>query len=182
MIHGKRINLRLVRQSDMDELFNLNTELKRRGDHFPIRTFSEPAFKKNFSETGFWGNEFYGMLITDKSDRMIGRIQVWKSFTHFDCYEVGYIIFDPIDWGKGYMSEAVNLMVPYIFDLLPIARIQATTPIDNTGSQKVIEKCGFTYEGILRKAAFHRGEYVDVKMFSILREESGPLAEQWQDE
>ena len=182
MLRSKRLNLRLFRETDLDELFSQSTEFKARGEYFPIRTFSEPVYKKMFAENGFWGNKFYGMLITDKNDRTIGRIQVWKSFTHFDCYEVGFLIFSPKDWGKGYMTAAVNLMIPYIFEILPIERIQATAAVGNIGSEKVIEKCGFSYEGILRKAAFHRGKYIDVKMFSILREESKPLDTQWRDE
>jgi RimJ/RimL family protein N-acetyltransferase len=36
----------------------------------------------------------------------------------------------------------------------------------------VAEKCGFTSEGIARKAVFLRGKNVDVEYFSLLREEA----------
>jgi RimJ/RimL family protein N-acetyltransferase len=42
---------------------------------------------------------------------------------------------------------------------------------DNDASQRVAEKCGFTLEGTMRKAWFHRGRHQDVQVWSILRDE-----------
>ena len=182
MLRGKRINLRLIRKNDLDEMFDLISEVKSRGDNFHLNLFSEPGQQKQFTETGFWSDELYRLLITDKKDRKIGSIQFWQPVSYFACFEIGYLLFSPKDWGKGYMTETVNLLVPYIFETHPIERIQAATLVDNIGSQKVIEKCGFSPEGTMRKVVFHRGQYEDLKMFSILRAESGPLSAQWQDE
>jgi ribosomal-protein-alanine N-acetyltransferase len=50
-------------------------------------------------------------------------------------------------------------------------RIQAETHPDNVGSQRVLQKAGFTKEGLIRKSFFSRGVYRDTAMWSILREE-----------
>jgi RimJ/RimL family protein N-acetyltransferase len=50
-------------------------------------------------------------------------------------------------------------------------RVQAITGVDNFASQRVLEKAGFTKEGIIRKSAFIRGEWKDGCLYSILREE-----------
>ena len=73
--------------------------------------------------------------------------------------------------GKGRGTEAVEIMVDYLFLSRDIVRIQATTDTKNIGSQKVLEKVGFTKEGTIRKEEFVRGEWRDKYLYSILREE-----------
>jgi ribosomal-protein-alanine N-acetyltransferase len=175
MIRGEKIILRTIRSADLDELFELKSDIKDRGEFFPITLSSEPLFKKEFSETGFWEEETGHLLITDKENRILGYVAFFKSSTWRNTYEIGFVIFKPEDWGKGYMTEAVSLFVPYPFELKDVNRIEATTVSGNTGSQKVLEKCGFKHEGVLRQTVFYRGEVRDVNIFSILRDESGPL-------
>jgi RimJ/RimL family protein N-acetyltransferase len=50
-------------------------------------------------------------------------------------------------------------------------RVQATTDLRNVASQKVLEKAGFTREGVVRKSIFLRGQWRDLLLYSILREE-----------
>jgi hypothetical protein len=49
--------------------------------------------------------------------------------------------------------------------------VQAVIPIENTAIQRVLEKNGFTSEGVIRKNRFHRGAWRDSSLFSIIREE-----------
>jgi len=84
--------------------------------------------------------------------------------------EIGYILV-PSERGKGYCTEAVNLMVDYLFLSKEIRRIQAQTDLRNVASQKVLEKVGFKKEGTLRRNFFTRGEWRDAYIYSILREE-----------
>jgi RimJ/RimL family protein N-acetyltransferase len=77
----------------------------------------------------------------------------------------------PSERGKGYCSEAVKIMVDYLFLSKDTGRIQAQTDPRNTASQKVLEKVGFKKEGTLRKNFFTRGEWRDAYIYSILREE-----------
>ena len=84
--------------------------------------------------------------------------------------EIGYSLV-PDERRKGYCSEAVEIMVDYLFLSKDIPRIQAHTDIENVASQKVLEKAGFKKEGILRKESFFRGEWRSSCVYSILREE-----------
>jgi RimJ/RimL family protein N-acetyltransferase len=66
-------------------------------------------------------------------------------------------------------------MVDYLFLSKESRRIQAQTDLRNVASQKVLEKVGFKKEGTLRKNFFTSGEWTDMFIFSILREEwKGP--------
>jgi RimJ/RimL family protein N-acetyltransferase len=77
----------------------------------------------------------------------------------------------PNERGKGYSSEAVELVVDYLFLSRDVVRIQAQTDVRNVASQKILEKAGFKKEGTIRKDDFIRGEWRDRYLFSILREE-----------
>ena len=84
--------------------------------------------------------------------------------------EMGYVLV-PGERGKGYGTEAAKIMVDYLFLSKEMACIQATTDIGNVASQKVLEKTGFQREGTMRRRFFIRGEWRDLVLFSILREE-----------
>jgi RimJ/RimL family protein N-acetyltransferase len=75
----------------------------------------------------------------------------------------------PGERGKGYCTEAVQLMVDYLFLSMDASRVQASISIRNKASERVLEKTGFTREGTIRKTA--RGERRDAYLYSILREE-----------
>jgi ribosomal-protein-alanine N-acetyltransferase len=84
--------------------------------------------------------------------------------------EISYELI-PEERGKGYGTEAVQLMVDYLFLSKDIARIQATVDVRNKVSQRLLEKTGFQREGTMRKCLFSNGELRDYHLYSILREE-----------
>jgi RimJ/RimL family protein N-acetyltransferase len=77
----------------------------------------------------------------------------------------------PSERGKGYGTEAVQLMVDNLFIYRNIARIQATANVGNKAAQRVLEKAGFNAEGTIRKLSFVRGEWKDRILYSILLDE-----------
>jgi RimJ/RimL family protein N-acetyltransferase len=88
----------------------------------------------------------------------------------FTTQEISYDLV-PSERGKGYCSEAVKIMVDYLFLSKDIVRVQAHIAAGNMASQRVLEKAGFKKEGTFRKEYFVRGEWRDSCTFSILREE-----------
>jgi RimJ/RimL family protein N-acetyltransferase len=85
-------------------------------------------------------------------------------------WAIGYVMI-PSERGKGYCTEAAQLAVDYLFMSKDIARIQAGTFTDNVASQKVLEKAGFQREGRIRKGMCAWGNWVDLYLYGILREE-----------
>jgi ribosomal-protein-alanine N-acetyltransferase len=84
--------------------------------------------------------------------------------------EIGYAIARAF-WGRGYVTEATRAMFDFGFRRMALNRIEARCEPDNLGSSRVMEKAGMTFEGVLRRQMFVKGEYKDLKMYSILREE-----------
>ena len=177
MIKGKLINLRTMRQEDIYEIFSLTSDLSQRGDYWDVRLSSEPMFKKRFQETGCWNDTFGTMVITDKSDRLIGEISYFKGVWYLPGYEVGYRIYRDEDKGKGYTSEALKIFSAYLFECMPIKRLEIQFSKGNIPSRKVAEKCGFKFEGLKRQAVFTKGKYDNLELFSLLREECPSLKE-----
>lgn len=73
--------------------------------------------------------------------------------------------------GEGYGTEAVSLLLDYLFRVNPAPAVYAKALPHNEASQGLLESLGFTQEGRARKEAFWEGEYQDVILYSLLREE-----------
>lgn len=73
-------------------------------------------------------------------------------------------------WNQGYMTEAVCQIVRSAFERVELIRIQATVAVVNIASVRVLQKTGFTQEGLLREYVMG-SEFGDVYMFSILHRE-----------
>lgn len=85
--------------------------------------------------------------------------------------EMGYSLAEEA-WGKGYMTEAAKAVIDYAFQEYNLVALGICTGPENKRSQRVIEKCGFVYEGRQRKG-YHlfNGIDRDNLMYSIIREE-----------
>ena len=82
--------------------------------------------------------------------------------------EIGYWLGEPF-WGRGLVPAAVRAMTEYGFTQAGFARIFAITMVENTGSARVLEKCGFVLEGRMRKSAIKRGEFHDEFLYARVR-------------
>lgn len=171
MIRGRRIHLRTVRESDVGALFDSLSDLATRGEFFPMRLPSESAFKKEFRETGFWNDALGRLLICAPDGQVVGNIWYFQTAPYYDGLEIGYHLFDVESRGRGYTSEALALMVDFLFATKKINRLQLTVTPGNEASVRVARKCGFTSEGIARGALFLRGENRDIEVFSLLRDD-----------
>lgn len=88
-------------------------------------------------------------------------IKDWK------CAEVGYELH-PSRWGMGLMTEAVNAVAVCGHDLFGLNRIDAWTMNGNPASDRVLEKCGFQYEGTVRRKGWFKGAFHDLRIFGRL--------------
>ena len=112
--------------------------------------------------------------IVDKdSGRLVGTIGYMAYSEENASVEVGYSLAHEL-WGKGLMTEALRAVINYTFDEMDINRIEAQHELDNASSGRVMEKCGMTKEGVLRQRLYNKGKFVDVALYSILREDKRP--------
>lgn len=113
-------------------------------------------------EAATWGIELA------EENKFIGTI----GFLYWDeenyTSEVGFALSNKY-WNRGIITEALWKVISFGFTRMNLNRITARTRIENTASQRVLEKLGFKYEGVLRESMIIKGVFTDLKLFSLLR-------------
>lgn len=115
-------------------------------------------------------NDTFAFAVTVDS-KAVGSIGVFRQENiHRQTAEMGYYIAESY-WGRGIMTEAVKKTCEYVFAKSDIIRIYAEPFAYNKASCRVLEKAGFQYEGTLRQNAVKNGKVLDMRMYSLLKEE-----------
>lgn len=110
-----------------------------------------------------WGIEL------KENGKFIGTIDfVWWQPKHKSA-EIGYVLSKNY-WGKGITTEAAKKVITFGFDQMNLVRIQAKCIVANTGSRRVMEKSGMSFEGVMRKAILYKGVRQDLQLYSIIKE------------
>ncbi len=109
-------------------------------------------------------------MIYEPDCKMVGTCGFTAFHCSSDCAEVGYVL-NPEYWGRGIASEALARVLDFGFGELGLHRIEARFIEGNDRSRRVMEKCGMTFEGILRENMLVKGEYVNVGICSVLKSE-----------
>jgi RimJ/RimL family protein N-acetyltransferase len=168
LLEGKNVNLRVMEKEDLPLITEWWNSFEVNGDYEFMPQMSKAEMEKRIEkESSEPNHEAKVFLIEKKDGSKIGYV-VYHPAGRLP--EIGYALV-PSERGKGYCSEAVMIIVDYLFLSKEIVRIQAHTDVRNVASQRVLEKTGFKKEGIVRKSHFTRGEWRDGCLYSILREE-----------
>ncbi|ADN35318.1 GCN5-related N-acetyltransferase [Methanolacinia petrolearia DSM 11571] len=84
-------------------------------------------------------------------------------------YLIGYQIDDKYH-GKGFGTEACEFLVYYAFTFTDAYRLNGDTAEGNTASRKIMERCGFEFEGRRKKYWHAHGDYYDQLLYGLLKE------------
>jgi ribosomal-protein-alanine N-acetyltransferase len=172
LLEGKTVNLRIMERDDMDFLVESRNDMDFWGEYIPAgEQISKAEWMKYFDNPSNLATltESKTFIVQKKDGTKIGLINHRLNLP-YKWMEIGYV-FVPSARGKGYGTEAAQLMVDCLFLSKELARIHAVADVRNKGSQRVLEKAGFKREGTMRKAVLNRGELRDYYLYSILREE-----------
>jgi ribosomal-protein-alanine N-acetyltransferase len=165
LLEGKSVRLKLCDKEDIDFFVNFWNNLEWYGKYEPImEQMTKAEAEKRFADTS---KKAY-FMIQKKDGTNIGLMVHFGQ--SYGAVTIGYAI-EPSEHGKGYGTEALQLMVDYLFLAKDIHRVQANTDPENKASQRILEKVGFEKEGISRKSNFVRGEWRDEYHYAIVREE-----------
>jgi ribosomal-protein-alanine N-acetyltransferase len=167
LLEGKNVNLRIMEKEHVPLLVDWWSDPDFGEYKSPTQTTR--AGMEKFLESSVF--EPKGFIIEKKNGSRIGYIWHFSLLSpYMNMLEIGYGLI-PSERGKGYCTEATQLMVDYLFLSKDVTRIIATTHPKNVISQRILDKAGFKREGTMRKCYFCRGEWTDMFLFSILREE-----------
>lgn len=116
----------------------------------------------------------WGIFQKSQNDTLVGIIEAMDFNQKVDMVTIGYYLAEDY-WGKGIATEAVHMLVKYLFEEVAINRIQAEVMPLNEPSKKVLLKNGFLKEGLLRQASLWSGKgIVDLEIYGYLKEDYSP--------
>lgn len=81
------------------------------------------------------------------------------------------IVLPKENHGKGYGGEAIRLLLRFAFDQMNLNRVCLKVAADNPRAIGLYERCGFVHEGRLRQDYYQDGQYKDVLVMAVLRDE-----------
>ncbi len=172
-INGKRISLRTLTLRDSKELADKinDKDIARWTSNIPHPYSEKDALKyiKECQKKRQRG-EAYQFCIISEDNQLVGGIGIFSIDKKNKNAEIGYWIAKDY-WGKGIATEAVSLMLDFGFSELNLHRVYARVLGENIGSQKVLEKSGFTFEGNARKSEFKNNKWNDMLNYGILNKE-----------
>jgi RimJ/RimL family protein N-acetyltransferase len=164
LLEGKSINLRIMEKEDLSFYVKWVNDPRFFGEYNPLEQTTKAEMEKGYDTAPSERKRFF---VEKKDGTKIGVVGV---FPVGDLWEMGFALI-PSERGKGYGTEAVTIFVDYLFLSRDLVRIQAATDLRNMASQRILETVGFKREGIVRKSMFIHGEWRDLQLYSILREE-----------
>lgn len=173
MYYGEKVCLRSYKEEDIkiaNSLVN-DKELKKflvTGIPFPMSSWEEEAWIKSQKSNN---NGEYNFAIEDiKTNKYIGGCGIQTVNWLTRVATVGIMIGDKNYWSKGYGTDAMKVLVKFIFENMNIRKIRLSTFSFNLRAKKCYEKCGFQVEGILKDEIFKEGKYYDEIIMSVFSE------------
>lgn len=149
-IYGESIFLRTLTPEDATPTYlswlsdpTINAFLEIRFD--PPRSVSDLSsfiFDSNTSSDTL----FLGIFLCE-DNRHIGNIKLGPIDWQHQVSEVGFLIGDKAQWGKGYASQAISMVSDFAFSNLGLAKLTAGCYAENIGSQHALIKAGYINEG-----------------------------------
>lgn len=169
-----RLILREVVASDAEAMLQIRGDIRvtRLNSGKPIVALSEAHELIEKARLAFEDKRRidWGIATRTKPEKLIGRCgyNYWLRQDRRASigYDLGYAY-----WGKGIMTEAVGAMVQFGFEQMGLNRIEADTDAENFGSMRVLEKVGFTREGVQHEQYFEWDEFHDLVLFALLRKD-----------
>ncbi len=174
---GERIRLRAAEKEDIsaflrwinDEEVTENLLLVSPMSRFEEERWYESMMKQPATEH---------VLVIEVKDqgpnndfRPIGTCQFHNIDWRNRSTEIGIMIGEKAFWDQGYGTETMQLLIEHGFSTLNLHRIWLQVYAKNKRAIRAYEKSGLTHEGQYREAHYQHGQYFDVHLMSILKDE-----------
>jgi len=165
-----RLQLRRVVNDDVNEIFALRSDAETM-KYIPrplAKTKDDALTHIAIIDAKIESNEGINWAITLKNNpKLIGIIGHYQIKPEHFRAEIGYMLL-PEYHGKGIISEAINEVVNYGFEIMKLHSIEAIIDPENLASEKVLQKNGFVKEAHLKENGYYEGRFLDTVIYSIL--------------
>ena len=171
-IHGSKLTLREVRQSDAASLLAMLTtaEVAEFVSPLPRTVEGFSAFIAETHEQRMLGNSFCFAVVPDGYEDAMGLFQVRQLEPGFGSAEWGFAIGSPF-WGSGLFLEGAKAVIDFSFGVVGVHRLEARSIASNARANGALRKVGAYQEGFLRRSFRRNGQLLDQIMWSIVKED-----------
>jgi ribosomal-protein-alanine N-acetyltransferase len=106
-------------------------------------------------------------MVEKQTGEKIGVIATYAYKPEHNKAEVGFWLL-PTFWNKGYAAEALKTVNTYWKKEKSLHRMEAFVEEGNTASSKLLEKCGFQYEGTMRDCEIKNSAYISLRIYAMI--------------
>lgn len=168
MLNGKLISLGPVIPADFPTLFRWGNDLESARVNEVYRPSDWNSHQEWWSNIGKDPSKVVFAIRKHGSNNIIGHVQIMNISGIHQSAHISVRIGEAAERGHGYGREATSLAVAYCWNHLNLGRIGVTVFKTNERALKVYSSLGFEMEGLLRRAFFIDGQWVDVVLMSML--------------
>ena len=174
MFEGTNLRLRGFELEDAPTIIEHYNDLdvRRFLDHpFPLSLEDAKQWIHNTWETPKKGRAYFFAIALKESNQLIGTCGLFAISRINRKAELMIVIYNKKNWGKGFGTEAIRLLLNYGFKQLNLNRICLFTHDNNLRAQHIYEKIGFKPGGRRRLASYFEGAYRDLLLYDLLASE-----------
>ncbi len=172
-LEGPRVRLREAAPADHLTLFRWynDPEVVAPFDRFAVDRFADfqEALRTVAGDPTSTAPRWVIERIQDQ--KLLGFVGYYRAHRVLDLWDVWYVLGETSARGTGVGTEAVGLLVDYLFREQQLERVGATCDTENVPSYRLLERLGFLREGTLRRAFFHHERWHDVFVYGVTRSE-----------
>ena len=151
--------------------WSTDSELLRLRNGDPARPRTAKYYQDEEARRPVTGSRFAFDIRLLEAGRLIGFTSLWvANWANAEGW-VGIFIGERTDWGQGYGTDAMRVLLRYAFAELNLARVSLATFATNTRAIRSYQKAGFSLEGAPREVVQRDGRRSDDAIMGILRDE-----------
>lgn len=173
LLENKNIVLRALEPQDLDSLFEIENDVALWPISDTLVPFSRDLLSKYLEESGkdiFEAKQLRLAISPAGRNDLIGLVDLFQFEPHHGRAGIGILVKNDHQ-GKGIATQAVDLMTNYAFRILGLNQVFAQIPANNSKSQQLFEKSGFTRSGTLKKWMKENDEFTDVLIYQLMNPE-----------
>jgi len=171
-LNGKHINLRALEPTDLEFLFQTENDesfWEVSNTQKPFSKYLLQQYLENAQQDIYEAKQLRLMVVENNSNTSVGMIDVFDFEPKHKRAGIG-ILISPKFEGKGYASEALQLLINYVFTHLDLHQVYANITDDNHKSISLFEKQGFKKIGNKKDWIFSNGTFKNELLYQLIHD------------
>ncbi len=174
MLDGKRIHLRALESTDLEVLFGWENDVSNWDTSGTMAPFSRFVLEQylSISHQDLYTNKELRLVIAlnqpEGNGLPIGCIDLFEFDPKHRRAGVGILIGDTIMRGKGYAGDALDLLIPYAFEVLALHQLFANIAVRNAASIKIFETRKFVKVGTKADWLLTKEGWQDENLYQLI--------------